>query len=521
MRITDPSIVSSMKIFGDKFGEQPIQRHIRLLLIFFAIALVAKGGAAFRGFAVDDYAFGQGFNKGELGVFLTQGRFLLGALDWGIDSLGVNINDLYISLGLCALLLQAALVLAVLRFVGAVNAPGVALVGSAMVVHPYLSEILTFRMVLPGYCVAAALSIVALEAASSKSVGLRKHVICMLATLGMLFVYQGFLNYFAVAIIFAFLFEAFLVSKHAKAPQESVRSRNYVALAIICALSVLIFLATLAIFKRIGFVEPTGRSKFISLHEIPERMAQVWALFHNVFWKNEPIVPHWLKVVLAFPVTVGIVVLCQRFIKMLRGGSTSHLFGIVLAVALLIPATVGVIVPFKDWYPVARVLPQVPVILGLLILLSAPFLKSILNGWIFRVSMVIILFTVFAFVLNNNQIFADPQRLNGWDRMEANRIVSRLEQRPDFLRIQFVYVGGGSWRHSAKMSMILGDMNISAFSPEYSKVPLLVEVSGYNFKKASGVQNTVGEAYCAKVAPWPDVEAVTVVDGLAIICLAQ
>lgn len=520
MRMSDSSVISSMKLLGGKVGEQPIQRHIRLLLIFFAVALVAKGGAVFRGFAVDDYAFGQGFNKGELGVFLTQGRFLLGALDWGIDSLGVNINDLYISLGLCALLLQAALVVAILRFVGAANVPGAALIGSAMVIHPYLSEILTFRMVLPGYCVAAALSIVALEAASIKSSGLRKHLICMLATLGMLFVYQGFLNYFAVAIIFAFLFEAFCVTKHAEAPQESARSRNYVVLAIICALSALMFLAILATFKRVGFIEPTGRSKFISLHEIPERVAQVWALFQNVFWKNEPITPHWLKVVLGLPVVIGIAVLFHRFTKIFRSG-TLDLLGIALAVALLIPATVGVIVPFKDWYPVARVLPQIPVILGLIVLLSAPFLKSILNGWIFRISTAMIAFTVFAFILINNQIFADQQRVNGWDRMEANRIVSRLEQRPDFLKIQFVYVGGGSWRHSARMSMIQGDMNISAFSPEYSKVPLLVEVSGYNFKKASGDQNAVGEAYCTKAAPWPDVEAVTVVDGLAIICLAQ
>jgi len=519
--MADSSVVRSTKLFGYRFDEQPIQQHIRLLLIFFAVAFVAKGGAALRGFAVDDYAFGQGFNKGELGVFLTQGRFLLGALDWGIDSLGVNINDLYLSLGLCALLLQAALILAILRFVGAANAPGAVLIGSAMVIHPYLSEILTFRMVLPGYCVAAALSIVALEAASSKSAGLRKHVICMLATLSMLFVYQGFLNYFAVAIIFAFLFEAFSDVKCIDAPKESARSSNYVTLAISCALSAFMFLVILAILKRVGFIEPTGRSKFISSHEIPERMAQVWALFQSVFWKNEPITPHWLKVMLAFPVTVGVAVLCQRFIRMFRSGSTPHLLGIVIAVALLIPATVGVIVPFKDWYPVARVLPQVPVILGLLLLLSAPFLKSILNGWIFRLSTAMMAFIVFAFVLINNQIFADQQRINGWDRMEANRIVSRLEQRPDFSEIKFVYVGGGSWRHSARMSMIQGDMNISAFSPEYSKVPLLVEISGYNFKKASGAQNTVGEAYCAKASPWPDVGAITVVDDLAIICLAQ
>ncbi|MDQ0042403.1 glucosyltransferase domain-containing protein [Variovorax boronicumulans] len=497
-------------------------RHLKLLLVIFGVALIAKSGVLSRGFAIDDYSFGQGFTKGELGFFLTQGRFLLAGIDWVIDALGVNINDLYVSLGLAALFLQAALIVAILRFVGAADAPGAMVVGSAMVVHPYLAEILTFRMVLPGYCAAAALSILAMEAASRTAAGYRSYAFSLLATLGMLFVYQGFLNYFAVAIIFAYLFGAFAKIGVGSHPPGGDHSRRAFVLTLICAFSVFLFLAILSVAKRIGSIEPTGRAKFIEWQAITTRLGQIQDLFLKVFWQSEPVTPQWVKMVIVLLSVVAILALIPGFIGSLRNSRYfGNTVGIVLAAFFLIPATVGVIVLFKDWWPVPRVLPQVPIIVGLLWLLAYPALQNYFPRIPSKAFIALILCVVVAFIFINNQVFADQQRLNSWDRAEANRIIARIEEQPDFSRIESVFVSGGSWRHSGRLRTIQGDMNISAFSPDYSKLPLLLEVSGYNFSKASGSQIVAGESYCSGAKPWPDKTSVSVIDNLAVVCLPK
>lgn len=499
-------------------------RHVRLLLIIFATALVAKGGVILRGFAVDDYSFGQGFSKEELSVFLTQGRFLLGGVDWFINTLGVNINDLYVSLGISALFLQAALVTSILRFVGAADFSLSALIGAAIVSHPYLAEILTFRMVLPGYCVAAILSIVALEMAAKKPMTLRNQIVALAATVAMLFVYQGFLNLFAVAIIFAFLFDQ--LSKLQAAPtfsSHAIHSKRIVVLGLVCLISAVLFLVTLAASKASGLIALTGRANFIELSAVSERVTQIAALLQRVYWMSESIVPHWIKVLIAAMILFVIVVVCFGICseKLAKKIVIWQLIGGIFALALLIPITVGVILPFKDWWPVPRVLAQVPFIIGLFLLLAAPVVQKERAAMLRRMLTVSTSILVVCFVFISNQVFADQQRLNSWDKEQANRIISRLEQNPNFFEIKSIYLSDGAWGYPARLSTLQGDMNISAFAPEYSRVSLLLEVSGYSFKKATGDLASTGAAYCKNHRPWPHLESVSIDGELAVVCLSN
>ena len=64
-------------------------------------------------------------------------------------------------------------------------------------------------------------------------------------------------------------------------------------------------------------------------------------------------------------------------------------------------------------------------------------------------------------------------------------------------------------------------MNVSAFYQEWSKVPLLSEVSGYRFEKATGSKAALGETYCATKQPWPHNESTKVDNDMAIICLKK
>ncbi|MDH6167544.1 hypothetical protein M2282_002694 [Variovorax boronicumulans] len=512
----------SMKTSGIEISNRMAPGHLRLLLIFVGVALLARGGVLSRGFAIDDYFYGQGFTNGEFASFLTQGRFLLAVIDRVINSLGVNINDIYVSLGFSALLLQAGLVLSILRFVGAADRPGAAIAGSLMVAHPYFAEILTFRMVLPGYCVGTLLAIITLEsAARAGEKKTRNLLISLAATVGMLFVYQGFLNYFSVALIFCFLFSE--ISGNAPEANAGVGSdhrRRIINLLLVCIVSVLVFLVVLSVFKRLGVIEITSRAKFIELKEVPERISKIFDLIATIYWREEPLGAHWLKVLLAAMLVVAGLALSIEVLRNARAkGQWPGNLAVLPAVLLLVPATVGVILPFKDWWPMPRVLSQAGLIIGLFFLLAYPILRrmfaKIPGGAFALLPAILITF----FVFKNNQVFADQQRLNSWEKMKINRIIARLEQMSDFSKVEYIFLSKGEWKYPAKLNSIHGDMNVSALTPEYSRVPLLIEASGYAFKPATGTQIAFGEGYCKSAPAWPSEQSVSIVGSLAIVCL--
>lgn len=501
--------------------------HLRLLFIFAGVALLARGGVLYRGFAIDDYLYGQGFTKGEFTNFLTQGRFLLAVIDRVINSLGVNINDIYVSLGFSALLLQAGLVLSILRFVGAADKPGAAIAGSLMVAHPYFAEILTFRMVLPGYCVGTLLAIITLEsAAKAGEKKIQYLLISLAATIGMLFVYQGFLNYFAVALIFSFLFGELSGSApgvNASGTNQGTGSdhrRRILNLLLVCIVSALVFLVVLSVFKRLGFIEITSRAKFIELREVSERISQISELIANIYWRGEPLGARWLKVLLAAMLAVAGVAVCIEVFRSARANRQWLRKLAVLPVALLlVPATVGVILPFKDWWPVPRVLSQAGLIIGLFFLLAYPILRRMFAKVPAGAFALLPAMLITFFVFKNNQVFTDQQRLNSWEKMKINRIVTRLEQMNDFSKVEYIFLSKGEWKYPAKLNSIHGDMNVSALAPEYSRVPLLIEASGYGFKPAAGAQIAFGESYCKSAPAWPSERSVSIVGNLAMVCL--
>ncbi|PIF76524.1 glucosyltransferase GtrII-like protein [Variovorax sp. 54] len=513
-----------MKTEKNKIDDLLESRHLKLLLIFFGVALVARGGVLDRGFAVDDYSFGQGFSTSEFDVFLAQGRFFLAAIDAAIHALGVNIADIYISLGLLSLLLQAGLILAVLRFVGAADKPGAIVAGSLMVAHPYFAEILTFRMVLPGYCVGALLTIIALEALSQEAEKKKRNLlISLVATVGMLFIYQGFLNYFSVALIFSFLFGE--VFKSASTSNNQIitdhRSRA-LNLLLVCFVSIVIFLAIVTAAKKFGLISLTSRAAFIRSHEVPERISQIFDLIAKVYWLGEPMGAHWVKVIIAMMLVISSVAVCVEIFRSPRDeGFRTKTMVFLLAGPLLVLATVGVVLPFKDWWPVPRVLSQTSLITGLIFLLAYPILRQRLAKIPTAAFMVLPAVLISAFIFKSNQVFADQQRLNSWDKMRVNRIIARLEKNPDFQKIEYVFFSGGRGGYPAGLNTIQGDMNVSALYPSYSKLPLFLETSGYKFKLAVGEQVTLGEGFCKTATTWPSEASISVVGNLAMICLGD
>ena len=501
------------------------QTYIRLLAIVFVAALLAKGPVIFRGYAIDDYMFMSGISAAELAGYNSQGRYITAAIVWIIDSIGANINDMYFSLGIVALFLQAAFVVSILRFVGAAGLPAASLVGALMVAHPYLTEIFTFRMALPTYSVALLFSILALEMAAMRPATWGTRALSLFATFAMLTTYQVFLNYFAVAILFTFIHGAVLHNKSNSSLPTSVNNiyRNRaITLTIICTISTITFVFISWLGKFLGITGGTGRANFISFEKIPERIEQISASLINIYWLPEPVFPALLKMLVALLLAVSLVIIFKNLLT--NNGKENYISNaafVFLAFLLLIPVSLGVIIPFGDWWPVPRVIAHVAIIIGCIFIVAISSMSDIQNRFIQSIVFISGALVFVGFMLLSNQILASQQMVNQWDRMMGNRIISRLEMRPDFDNVKFVYIYGGSWHYPAKLRAVQGDMNISAFAPDYSKVRLLSEVSGYRFERATGSKASAGENYCKGKRPWPHEDSITVDDDVAFICLKK
>ena len=499
------------------------QPYIRLFIVVFIAAVLSKGAVIFRGYAVDDYVFISGIDDGNLVHFLTLGRYIQAAIALLVDAFGSNLNDLYFLLGIVTLFLQAGFVVSILRFVGMEDLPAAGLVGSIMVAHPYLAEALTFREGLPGYSVAMIFSIFALEMAAKRPATWQTRVSSGLATFALLLTYQVFLNYFAVAIAFAFIFRDVLKNRVVQAaPNNNIYLERAVTLTVVSTISALAFVLVVWLTRATGLATLDGRTKFIQFDQIPERMEQISTALVRIYWDAEPVFPGLPKTLVALMLVISVVTIIRHLVKVNIGkDSIINSFFAFLALAIVVPMSLGVIIPLGEWWPVPRVIAHVAIITGLLFL-GADLCVGEHNSRFLRSTIFVSRFVVLVgFIFLSNQIFADQQRINQWDRMEANRIISRLEMLPNFSDIRYVYVKKGSWGYPATLRTIQGDMNISAYAKEYASVQLLTEVSGYRFEKATGLRATEGEKYCEAKRPWPHGESVTIEDDMAIICLTE
>ncbi len=271
--------------------------------------------------------------------------------------------------------------------------------------------------------------------------------------------------------------------------------------------------------KHFDVIELTGRAKLVQFNEISERVSQFRELLLKVYWRAEPVAAQWPKLLIACMMAVSFVVILVEGVR--APGSLRRRVILLGALVALLPLTAGVILLFRDWWPVPRVLVQVSLIVGLVVLLGWSLLRERFPRIPSAFLTVPVLVLTVSFIFKNNQIFADQQRLNSWDAMKVNRIVNRLEQNSAFNQVTNIFISGGKWAYPAHLSTIQGDLNISALYPGYTKLPLFIEVSGYNFKPAAGEQKTQGEQVCKQVAPWPSAESVTVIGSLAVVCLGD
>lgn len=495
----------------------------RVFLLIFVVVLASKGLVIFRGYAIDDYGFIPDGNI-NFDLLFSQGRYIQAILIWFSEAIGANVSDIFFSTGLAALFLQAIFLTSLIRFVGLEKSPMAGIVGAIIVAHPYLTEIFTFRMAVPTYSVALVFSIFALEAGLVKPATWSSRVASVGATVAMLFTYQVFINYFAIAVVFALLSSQIYNVKdgYSSFKSNAIRQRAF-ALAGTSIISIVVFGLVTKITKLVGLTSGLSISKILTVDEVPSRWNQMIASLGNIYWRNEPVLSGGLKSFVALLLVFSIVkIIIFVFVKSNRQKFLGLFFAF-SAFLLLAPLSLGVILPFQVWWPVPRVVAHVSVIVGLIFLLADSCGDAVEHRGV-RSTLILARCTVLiGFVFLSNQILVDQQRLNQWDAMMANRMIARLEMNPAYEKVKFIYVSKGSWPwpYTNKLRTANGDMNVSGLLVDYAKVPLLAEISGIYFKTATGSNLAIGEKYCTENEPWPHPRAVAVENELAIICLKK
>lgn len=508
----------SNRIFAKSWNGINISRDYCILLLILILAtLISKCGVFLGGFATDDYQF----NAIPVSEFLSQGRVFAGAIFIILRLLDINGADLYLPFGALAIVLHAVFFAAILRFVGVEKIPGAGLIGALMVSYPYGAEIFTFKIALPTYSLALFFSFSTLEliVRNPKSRSIR--IFAFFSALSMLFTYQIFFSYFAILVVFSWIFyRLFSLSDITIENENGLTIRDRSAALLIVSFSALVaFFCILFVAKLFDIqLGSTGRAHFISFHMIPERLNQIIVQLKIIYWSAEPVFPVLLKRILLLLSLYSFFYIAKYIYSSNNKKWGYELFLIVVLFTFLVPLSLGVIVAFGDWWPVPRVVSHVSVIVGLLLIAGSYCAIASQRRTFYSLFVFGIMAVIFGFILVGNQIFSDQIKVNNWDKSLADQIMIRLEGNPNFNAIRFLDIEGGRYDYPDGVKTADGDMNISAFYPVGSKVPAFDFFIGSNFERPYGEKALQGESYCSTSPSWPAPQSVKIIGDLAVVC---
>ena len=473
------------------------------------LCFVARFHALLPGYSIDDYRLFRGdLGEAEAERALRDGRALLQAMRVALSKIDALPPYSFV-LGwfvLSAALIVAGILLA--RMWGVDRKPA-AVLATVLVValHPYQTELFTFHVMTLFVGIGLILSFLALAlCVRSRSYWLAS-VVMLAASLSL---YQVIINYMALAIVFAALFYW----------TTSEQDRTWIMGGLIprisaCFVAVVLYMIVNKLVAIVYQVPLHSRTQMVALSEIPTRLRLIVERLSVMFAIGEPVVPAGTKLLLLAFAAVWFAWAVTMAVR--RRQSWRN--GLCLAAAMLagVPLALGIIAVLKDWWPVPRVTSQISIFWAGAI----AFCLIHSTGVVRRVLAVIAGIAIFAFIAGDNHIVLDQLRLNMRDIAKANRIIERLEALPDFPQLRGVIIHGGYWSYPLPLQTTEGDLNVSSLYAPKAKIPLLNEVSGYNFATAlppPSIQKAV-DAYCHDAPKWPAAQSVTSLESYGVVCL--
>jgi hypothetical protein len=489
--------------------------------ISLAFSLLSKGQSLFGGLALDDYGFLSRLSAEAQSLFLRQGRVGAWTIYSLVDHLHIGSANAYFAVTAFELFLQAVLVVTVIRFIGYTNLFYAGIVSGLMTAHPYLSEILTFKTTAIGNTAALLATVFAIETTRLVHRKSINWIIPIVATFIALTTYQVMINVLLATTFGAMLMNLITNSEKREDGINTVRKPRWSwELLTVSITGAVLSVFPMLILKWSNQIDDlTGRAKLIGSNQILERGNQVWEVFIRILIKQEAIFPVLPKIMFLMLISLSFYLICNYLlIGTNKFRSLVYLSGLILLLPIL---SLGTIIPFGDWWPVPRVLFHNSILLGSIVLVAEKPISGLSNSTFRKLFLVTGFVVSFMFVLLSNQIFSDQFRINRWDMAKAQRIISRMEEMPQFPSMRRLYIDGGAGRYPLGPYSIQGDMNLSAFYPSWSKIGLINEASGYSFGSPTSDEYTLGSEMCAELTRWPDPGSIVIVGELGVVCLEK
>jgi hypothetical protein len=484
----------------------------------FFLCILAKGGIFFQGYAVDDYTFAENMSDQNRELFFSQGRFIAWLIVYLLNLIGVNPIDITPLAAFSALTLQAALAVSAIRFIGYSSLLSAFIAGATIVLHPFSSEVLTFKIALPNYCFCALFLLFSIEAMQAS-----RHIrsatslsFPFVFALISVMTYQSALNYLlvigAVGMLASFCFDS-------KDIWNTLNLRSSSSILIFVALLTgAISYLTLVLAKAFGLVAATTvRASLISSSDLFSRAGEVMEALEVIYLHGSPVVPKPLAVTSFIILSLSATIMMRRFFYF-QNRKLAISLGISLS--LVIPfLTIGVAIVLRDWWPAPRVLSHYSFVIGMIMLVSLEHSSLNRSRISYRLLLVLTGFVLLGYMAINNQIFVDQKRLNQWDAQFANRLMTRIEGLPNAGSVRYIRIIGGNWSYPEGLRTTYMDMNISAFSPQWSRDYVMDLALGTRMKPIEEDKLHIGKEVCKGQPQWPRPNSIRILEEVAVVCL--
>ncbi|WP_081928797.1 glucosyltransferase domain-containing protein [Microvirga sp. BSC39] len=485
------------------------------IIVVTIMGFIARGQAIFTPlYSIDTYQ--SAYNKGpgaSYDFLLSQGRFGLAALWWLRDALGFyGIEVSSASLILSVILFAIAGVLFALSVFEHLT-PGEAFIFTAVfTLHPFNTEFFhfadaTFNIVFAIFLAAAGIALA--FTAHSNWIAIAGGATLIALSLS---IYQLAIAHIGTVWLAALVARVVYPTGTGNLMREHL-ARSGQAL-ITTAAGLVLYLVSIFALRHIFDISLDGRTDFSQLVKIHEKLQAVGRALQLTLWPDPSLIPrNGSLLVIALIITCSTLITWRSLKKGNYAGAMACLVFVVVGLAWSSGASVaGAII----WL-VPRVLSPVSVFIAALLVLAWHGSSRLIRGALATATCILCIF----YVGVSNHILFDQRRLNLWDAQEANRIIARIEQQPQFSQVTSLAIIGGKWRRSSGLSTTTGDMNVSALAVAWAKVGLIEQSTGYRFSEPTAAEWAVARTHCTNAPLWPAIESTTIINALGIVCLTR
>lgn len=472
-----------------------IQRH-PLLVAVGLVMLLRIGFVVYAGHALDDLKYMDTLPPKDL--LLAQGRFGWLLLERFLALFGL-VGPYWMVHG--TLLGCAALTWTALRGQQAMTresdlaSTGVAVAAASLfTLHPFVSEIISFREAFPFFASAMLLGGTAFCVWAT-----RTGWIWWLLGVGTL-VLAVSINQLAVNLVavLALLMMVYGLTM----PRVPLALARRVVAGIIVAVGV--YSALLLVVVAITGVELDSRAKSLSLNFVAERLGEVLSTYQQLVLMQLPTRLNAVSVLLGMLAALGALRLVSSVPSLGRKAM------VILLLALTPLAAIGVVAVGGVYWPAPRTLIAFALVSAILVAEGARAVSRISPA----LGLVIVGLILASFTVSSNMTAWDQQRVNQRDRLTAVLINERLSALGTS-QVAFV----GRWQHGLNVRTRHGDLSLSAFAVEWSRGPALVEYTGRPWTVWSDVSKAEWDERCSDAARWPDAGSWFVDGEVGVICL--